>query len=95
MRFIIQATATTQHSIDDRVEHRAPCQIPPQLSGLASHLKRLLLRAGRPGVRQAKSLEDGGGLLGTQIAICQVNLNGDLLLREPLPAEVIDKLVRV
>jgi hypothetical protein len=63
--------------------------------GHGARLERLLLRPGRPGVRQAKNLEDDGGLLSTRIAICQMSLNGGLLLREPLLAEVIDKLVRV
>ena len=65
------------------------------VGGHGAHLKGLLLRAGRPCVRQAKNLEDRGGLLRTHIAVCQVNLNCGLLLWEPFPAEVIDKLVRV
>ena len=63
--------------------------------GHGARFERLLLRAGRPGVRQAKNLENRGSLLSTRVAIGQVSLNGGLLLREPFPAEVIDKLVRV
>ena len=63
--------------------------------GHGAGFERLLVRPGRPGVRQAENLENGGGPLSTRLAICQVSFNRGLLLREPFPVEVIDKLVRV
>src|ERR1700745_3554154 len=43
------------------------------VGGHGALLKGLLLRAGRPGVRHAKNLEDTGGFLSTHIAICRLS----------------------